>query len=108
MSWLFLTVAIVCEVTATMAMRASDGFRKKAWAPVVLGGYLACFVLLSLTLRHGMAVGVAYGIWAAAGIALTAIIARVVFREALTLTMAAGIGLIAAGVLVVELGARAA
>jgi small multidrug resistance pump len=52
-----------------------------------------------------MAVGVAYGVWAASGIALTAVIARVAFGEPLTRTMGAGIALVALGVLLVELGA---
>lgn len=108
MSWVFLAAAIGFEVTATMALRASEGFRKRAWAPVVVGGYVTCFVFLSLTLRHGMSVGVAYGVWSAVGIALTAVIARIAFKEPLTATMTAGIVLIAVGVLLVELGAEAA
>ncbi len=55
-----------------------------------------------------MALGVAYGIWAASGVALTAILARVIFHEPLTRTMALGILLIAVGVLTVELGANLA
>ncbi|WP_433393727.1 DMT family transporter [Micromonospora sp. KLBMP9576] len=106
MSWVFLAAAIALEVTATMALRASDGLRRKAWAPVVVGGYVSCFVFLSLALRNGMAVGVAYGVWAAVGIALTAILARLVFGEPLTRVMMLGIALVAAGVLLVELGAH--
>jgi small multidrug resistance pump len=106
MSWVYLAAAIAFEVTATMALRASEGLRNKAWAPLIVGGYVICFVFLSLALRNGMAVGVAYGVWSAAGIALTAVIARIAFREPLTATMTAGIALIAAGVLLVELGAH--
>lgn len=47
-------------------------------------GYVGAFVLLSATLRTGMALGVAYGIWAAAGVALTAVLGRILFKEALT------------------------
>lgn len=106
MSWLALIAAIVIEVSATMAFRASEGLRKKAWAPAIIGGYLASFTLLSVALRHGIAVGVAYGIWSATGIALAAILARVIFKEPLTRVMIAGIALIAVGVLLVELGAH--
>ena len=60
MSWVYLAAAIVFEVTATMALRASEGLRNKAWAPLILGGYVICFVFLSLALRNGMALGVAY------------------------------------------------
>lgn len=52
-----LAGAIVFEVFATLSLRASEGFRKKAWiAPIVLG-YLASFYLLWLTLALGMPVG---------------------------------------------------
>lgn len=101
--WLVLAAAIAVEVFATLGLRASEGFRKKAWiAPVVLG-YLASFYGLWLTLRLGMPVGIAYGVWTACGVALVAVIARYVFRDPLTWTMIIGIGLIVAGVLTIEL-----
>ena len=101
--WLTLAGAILIEVFATLALRASDGFRKRVWiAPVVLG-YLVSFVLLSLTLSLGMPVGIAYGIWSACGVALVAVIARVLFAEPLTPMMVAGIALIIGGVLTIEL-----
>ncbi|MGY4709268.1 DMT family transporter [Mycolicibacterium sp. CBM1] len=101
--WLTLTGAILVEVFATMSLRASDGFRKKVWiAPIVIG-YVAAFTLLSVTLSLGMPVGIAYGVWSAAGVALVAVIARVLFAEPLTLLMIGGIALIIAGVLTIEL-----
>jgi small multidrug resistance pump len=101
--WLTLAGAIGVEVFATLCLRASDGFRKKVWiAPVVIG-YLVAFTFLSVTLSLGMPVGVAYGVWSAAGVALIAVIARVLFAEPLTWVMVAGIGLIIAGVLTIEL-----
>ncbi len=105
MRWLFLAGAIATEVSATLALRASRGLRRKRWIPVIAGGYVIAFTFLALSLDAGMPVGVAYGIWAAVGIALTAVLARVLFAEPLTRMMAAGIALIAVGVLVVELGA---
>ena len=108
MTWLFLTAAIIAEVIATMSLRASEGLTKKLWAIPIALGYLLAFALLSLALGRGLPVGVAYGIWAASGVALTAVLARFIFGEPLTRTMALGILLIAAGVLVVELGANAA
>ena len=108
MTWVFLAGAILAEVGATMALRASDGLRKKVWLLPVVAGYLLAFVALSFALAEGLALGVAYGIWAASGVALTAVLARVIFAEPLTRTMGAGILLISAGVLLVELGAHAA
>lgn len=105
MSWVFLIGAILAEAVATMSLRASDGMRKKKWIIAIAGGYIVSFVLLSFALDHGMALGVAYGIWAAVGIALTATLARAIFKEPLTRLMGLGIGFITAGVLLVELGA---
>lgn len=100
--WAALAGAIVLEVAATLGLRASDGFRKKAWlAPVILG-YVASFSMLSWSLSLGMPVGIAYGVWSACGVALVAVIARYLFAEPLTWVMAVGIGFIIAGVLTIE------
>ena len=103
MAWLFLACAILVEVTATLSLRMATTGRK-AWYGVVAVGYLLAFVLLTLTLRHGVGIGAAYGIWAAAGVALTAVASKVFFTEPLTATMGVGIGCIMPGVLLVELG----
>ena len=104
MTYLYLAGAIACEIVGTMSLRASDGLRDKRWLPVVIAGYLGAFLLLALTLRSGLGVGVAYGIWAATGIGVTAVLARLLFAEPLTRTMLAGIALISVGVLLIELG----
>lgn len=101
--WLALAGGIIVEVFATMSLRASDGFRKKVWIVPVVVGYLASFWLLWLALSLGMPVGIAYGVWSACGVALVAVIARLVFSEPLTWVMVLGIGLIVAGVLTIEL-----
>lgn len=103
MMWLTLAGAILVEVFATLALRASEGFRKRAWIAPVIIGYVASFALLSVTLSLGMPVGIAYGVWSACGVALVAVIARVLFAEPLTPMMGAGIALIAGGVLTIEL-----
>ena len=71
-------------------------------------GYTASFVFLAAVLRRGMAVGVAYGIWAASGVTLTALAAAALFDEALTGVMGLGFVAIVAGVLLVELGSHRA
>lgn len=101
--WLALAGAIIVEVFATLSLRASDGFRKRAWIAPVVAGYLVCFYLLWVSLSLGMPVGIAYGVWTACGVALVAVIARYLFAEPLTWVMVAGIGLIVAGVLTIEL-----
>lgn len=101
--WLALAGAIGMEVLATLALRASDGFRRRRWIPPVVTGYAISFTLLWLSLSLGMPVGVAYGVWTACGVALVAVAARVLFADPLTWKMAAGIALIVAGVLTIEM-----
>ncbi len=87
--WWALAGAILVEVLATLSLRASDGFRKKAWIVAVVAGYLLSFYLLWVSLGLGMPVGIAYGVWSACGVALVAMIARVLFDEPLTSVMVA-------------------
>jgi small multidrug resistance pump len=104
MAWVFLAVAIGLEVTGTLALRMATTGRR-AWFALVAVGYLGAFAALTMALSEGLGLGVAYGIWAAVGVAVTAVAARVLFEEPLTPLMGIGIALIAGGVLLVELGA---
>lgn len=104
MIWVLLVLAIASEVTATLSLRASEGLRRRRWIPVIVVGYLAAFTLLGTILAMGMPVGVAYGIWAAAGVAITAILGRVLFKDHFSAMMAAGVALIAVGVALIEFG----
>ena len=106
MTWVLLGTAIVLEVGGTLALRQSDGMRRRWWAAATVLTYVVSTWLLWLTLEAGMAVGVAYGIWAATGVALTALAGRFLFKDALTPTMVLGIAAIAGGVLLIELGAH--
>jgi small multidrug resistance pump len=103
--WAWLAAAIACEVTATLALKGA--LTAPGLYAVVVTGYVLSFLFLSLTLRAGMPLGAAYGIWGAVGVASTAVLSAVFFGEALTPTMLAGIGMLIAGVLCIELGSRA-
>lgn len=102
--WALLLGAVVVEVTATLSLRASQDHA--LWLVPVVAGYVAAFVLLTLVLRAGMPVGVAYGIWGALGTASTAVLAALLFGDPFTWPIVAGIGLIIAGVLPVEFGSH--
>lgn len=104
--WLLLGTAIVLEVGGTLSLRQSDGMRKRSWASATVLTYVVSTYLLWLTLEQGMAVGIAYGIWAATGVALTALAGRLLFKDPLTPVMLLGIAAIAGGVLLIELGAH--
>lgn len=99
-----LIAAVITEVAATLSLRASQDHA--GWLVAVVAGYLATFALLTLVLRAGMPVGVAYGIWGALGTASTAALAAALFGDPFTWPIVAGIGLIIAGVLLVELGSH--
>ncbi|WP_106398422.1 DMT family transporter [Actinocorallia populi] len=102
--WLPLLAAILLEVAATLSLRAA--LDAPAWYVVVAIGYLGAFASLSSGLRAGLGIGVAYGVWAASGVALTAVLATAIFGDPLTVTMGLGIVLVIAGVLCVELGSQ--
>ncbi|GLQ96801.1 DMT family transporter [Dyella mobilis] len=101
-SWLTLGLAIVAEVIATSALKASNGFSNLVPSIVVIVGYGVAFFCLSMTLRQ-MPLGVAYAVWSGAGTALVALIGVVLYQQKLDLPAIAGIGLIVAGVLVLNL-----
>lgn len=103
-TWALLIAAVATEVSATLSLRASQDHA--GWLVLVVSGYLAAFVLLTLVLRAGMPVGVAYGIWGALGTAATAVLAAVLFGDPFTWPIVVGIGLIIGGVLLVELGSH--
>lgn len=101
-AWLYLVGAIIFEVFGTISLRLAVD--KKRWYVGVVAGYIIAFSLLAVTLANGLPLGVAYGIWAAAGVALTAILSKVLFNEPLTRVMIFGIVLIIGGVLLIEIG----
>ncbi|POM24587.1 Quaternary ammonium compound-resistance protein SugE [Actinomadura rubteroloni] len=105
MAWLLLAGAILCEVTATVSLRLSDGFARPLPSVIVVVGYLASFACLSLVLKAGMPVGVVYGIWSACGVALVALIGAVFLGETLTWIQIAGVALVIGGVVALEAGA---
>ena len=104
--WALLFAAIAVEVAATLSLRASQDH--SIWLVVVVAGYVGSFVLLTMVLRTGMAIGVAYGIWGACGTAATAVLAAAIYGDPFTWPVVAGIGLIIAGVLLVEFGSQRA
>lgn len=101
-AWLSLGLAILAEVIATSALKASSGFSQLLPSVIVVIGYGVAFYCLSLTLRQ-IPLGVAYAVWSGAGTALIALIGVVVYRQKLDPAAVLGICLIVAGVLVLNL-----
>ncbi|MGI4814027.1 MAG: DMT family transporter [Janthinobacterium lividum] len=100
--YILLGIAIVTEVIATSALRASNGFSKIGFDVLVVLGYGCSFFLLSLTLKQ-IPVGIAYAIWSGLGIVLITVVGIVLFRQVPDLPALLGLGLIIAGVVVLQM-----
>lgn len=102
MPFVYLAIAILAEVVGTTALKASNGFT--VWVPsaVVVVAYGVSFYFLALALR-AIPVGVAYAIWSGVGIVLISALGWVLFRQRLDAAAVIGIGLIMAGVVVIQL-----
>ena len=107
MPWLMLFIAIVAEVIATSALKASAGFTRLWPSVVVVLGYGTAFYCLSLTLQS-LSVGVAYALWSGLGIVLVTIASYVLYRQSVDLPALIGMALIVAGVAVIQLFSKTA
>ena len=104
MKWILLAGAITSEVAASLSLKA--GLNHPEFFIIVVAGYAASFAFLAGVLRAGLALGVAYGIWAALGVILTVLLAAFLFGEPLTPMMLIGVALVIGGVLCVEMGSH--
>ena len=103
----YLAIAILTEVIATSALKASEGFTRLLPSLVVVAGYAISFWCMSLTLKT-IPVGLAYAIWSGVGIILITAIAWVLYKQTLDAPALLGIGLILGGVLVINLFSKSA
>jgi len=101
-TWNWLVIAIIAEVIATSALRASNGFTRLVPSVIVVAGYALAFYGLGLTLRS-IPVGIVYAVWSGVGIVLITIVAMVLYRQVPDLPAVLGLGLIVAGVVVLNL-----
>jgi small multidrug resistance pump len=106
-AYAWLAVAIVAEVIATTALRAADGFTQLWPSLISIVGYVVAFYFLSLTLRS-MPVGIAYAIWSGVGIVLISLAGWLIYKQLLDLPALLGMGLIMAGVIVINLFSKTA
>ncbi|WP_298708414.1 multidrug efflux SMR transporter [Chitinophaga sp.] len=101
MKYLILAIAIICEVIATSALKASEGFTKPWPSLIVVAGYGIAFYCLSLTLKS-IPVGIAYAIWSGLGIVLVSAAGWILYKQKLDAGAIVGMLLIIAGVIVVN------
>jgi small multidrug resistance pump len=105
--WVLLVGAIATEVASTLALRGSNGFTSLVPSVVTVVGYVVSFVLLAMVLKT-LPVGIVYAIWSAVGIALVAVLGKVIFNDPVPPLAIFGMVLIVGGVaLVGASGAKA-
>ena len=101
MPYVYLALAIVAEVAATSALKASAEFSKLVPSLIVIVGYGVAFYLLTLVLRT-VPVGIAYAVWAGLGIVLVAITGAILYKQLPDVAVVIGMGLIVAGVVIIN------
>ena len=104
-NWFFLICAVVCEVVATLALKASNEFTKLFPSLIVASGYIASFYFLSMTLRT-IPIGIAYAIWSGLGVTLITLIGWIYYGQSLDKVALLGMGLIVIGSVVLNLSLR--
>ncbi len=101
MGYWYLAIAIIAEVIATNALKASDEFTRLIPSIIVVIGYGLAFYFLALTLRT-ISVGVAYAIWAGVGIVLVALVSAILFKQIPDIPAVIGMVLIVCGVVIIN------
>ena len=102
MIYVYLFAAIIAEVIGTSALPRTEGFTRLVPSLVSVVSYGVAFFLLSLVTRS-MPVGIVYAVWSGAGIVLVALAGWMLFGQKLDFYALFGLGLIIAGVLIINL-----
>lgn len=101
MAYFYLAIAIIAEVAATSALKASAEFTRLVPSLIVIVGYGIAFYCMTLVLRS-LPVGITYAVWAGLGIVLVTIVGAILYKEIPDIPAVIGIGLIVAGVIVIN------
>ncbi|MBD8906173.1 QacE family quaternary ammonium compound efflux SMR transporter [Methylorubrum zatmanii] len=102
-SFLILGFAICAEVTATLALKAADGFTRPGPTVIVALGYGTALWLMSTSMDM-LPIGVVYAIWSGVGMVGAALGGALLYGEPLNATLLTGIGVIAVGVTILAIG----
>ncbi len=101
MAYIYLAIAIIAEVAATSALKASAEFTRLVPSLIVIVGYGVAFYFMTLVLRT-IPLGITYAVWAGLGIVLVTIVGAILYREIPDMPAVIGIGLIVAGVVIIN------
>jgi small multidrug resistance pump len=101
-AYAYLLVAIVAEVIASTALRATKSFTEFWPSVITVVGYIISFYALSVTLGE-IKLGITYAVWSGIGMVLITIAGWVIYKQKLDWPALVGIGLIILGVIVIQL-----
>ncbi len=101
MTYLYLSIAIIAEVVATSARKASEEFTQLIPSIVVIVGYSVAFYFLTLVLRV-IPIGITYAIWSGLGIVLVAVVGFFLYKQTPDIPAIIGMGLIVSGVVIIN------
>lgn len=102
MTYVYLILAIIAEVIATSALKASNSFTQLIPSLIVVIGYSVSFYLLTLVLRQ-LPLGITYAVWSGLGIVLVAIVGAIIYKQIPDIAAIIGMGFIVAGVAIIHL-----
>ena len=105
MAWIFLGIAIACEVLATTALKLSNGFSHAWWTAASLGGYALAFVMLSFSVKT-IPLGLAYALWAGIGTVTVFLISLIAFKSGAEPIAWVGVFLVTIRIVFLNLGSR--
>ncbi|CAM3309677.1 multidrug efflux SMR transporter [Corallococcus sp. ZKHCc1 1396] len=103
LAYVFMIAAIASEVVGTSLLKRTDGFTRLWPSVACLGAYALAFVFLSRAVKT-IPVGIAYALWSGLGTTAIVIIGATFLGEPLSTVKVLGVGLIVAGVVVLNLG----
>ncbi len=102
MAYIYLALAIIAEVTATSALKASSEFTRLIPSIIVVIGYVISFYFMTLVLRS-IPIGITYAIWSGLGIVAISVVGFIIYKEVLDIPALIGMGLIISGVVVIHI-----
>ncbi len=102
MTYLYLAIAIIGEVAATSALKASGEFTKLIPSLIVVAGYCTAFYFLTLVLRT-IPIGITYAVWSGLGIVLVTTVGIFLYKQIPDIPAIIGMTLIVSGVIIIHI-----
>lgn len=101
MAFVYLMIAVIAEVIATSAMKASESFSQLIPSMITVVGYIVALYFLSLTMKT-IPIGITYALWSGAGIVLISLVGFFYYKQHLDLAAVIGLTFMIIGILIIN------